>query len=243
MGHWLTRAGQIEPCVYRPGVPSRYEIIIPTQKLTHDEVDELHADGARRSGWLFYKTDCPTCNSCTPLRIELSQFHLSKSQRRVWRTNEDVRVHVGPPEVCTERVELYNKHLFRRGLNTNADEINRESYSQWLVESGIGTLEFSYHDNQRLLGVGLVDIGSQDASSVYFYFDPDFSKRSLGVFSMLKEIEWLQAHQFRYHYLGFYNNGCKALRYKAAFGPHELLDSEQGELRWQRPIGGHNSQS
>ena len=58
MGHWLTRSGQIEPCVYRPGTPSRYEIMIPTQRMTPLEVDTLHAQGARRSGWLFYQTAC-----------------------------------------------------------------------------------------------------------------------------------------------------------------------------------------
>mgnify|MGYP002877758868 CR=1 FL=1 len=78
---------------------------------------------------------------------------------------------IGTPEVCAKRVSLYNKHLFRRGLNTNADQINLDSYSQWLVESGIETLEFSYRENHRLLGVGLIDIGAQDASSVYFFFD------------------------------------------------------------------------
>ena len=50
MGHWLTRSGQIEPCVYQPGLPSRYEVIIPTKRLTDVEVDELHAAGASTSG-------------------------------------------------------------------------------------------------------------------------------------------------------------------------------------------------
>jgi len=243
MGHWLTRSGQIEPCVYQPGLPSRYEVIIPTKRLTDAEVDELHAAGARRSGWLFYTTDCPSCSDCQPLRIDLSTFRLSRSQKRVWKANQDLRVEVGAPKVSARRVELYNLHLNQRGLNTNDQTINSDHYAQWLVESGIQTLEFTYYCEDQLVGVGLVDRGEKDASSVYFYFDSKVSKRSLGTFSVLKEIDWLTQQGSRFHYLGFYNQACKALRYKAAFGPHELLEGIQGEARWQSINGERGSSS
>lgn len=232
MGHWLTRSGQIEPCVYRPGTPSRYEIMIPTQRMTPPEVDTLHAQGARRSGWLFYQTACPTCDRCQPLRIDLATFARSRSQRRVWRANQDLIVEVDSPRTSAEHVALYNKHLFERGLNTDQERITEALYDRWLVQSGIQTLEFRYRLDEQLVGVGLVDRGEQDASSVYFYFDPEQAKRSLGVFSMLTELEWLKSNGLRYHYLGFYNEDCKALRYKAAFGPHQLLTRGGEGDRW-----------
>jgi arginyl-tRNA--protein-N-Asp/Glu arginylyltransferase len=232
MGQWLTRSGQIEPCVYQLGRPSRYEVMIPTERLTPKELDDLHAAGARRSGWLFYRLDCPGCQACEPLRVHVAKFQMTRSQRRVWKGNQDLEVSIGEPQAGPERVALYNKHLFERQLNTSDEAITIDQYRQWLVESGVQTVEFLFRDAGKIVGVGLVDLGEQDASSVYFFFDPVVSKRSLGTFSMLKEIEWLAQRQTRFHYLGFYNDECAPLRYKAGFGPHELLTFEKGEQRW-----------
>jgi arginine-tRNA-protein transferase len=150
----------------------------------------------------------------------------------VLRGNTDVDVQVAPPEIDAERVALYNKHLFERGLSTNGEPITIEQYGEWLVQSGIETLEFSYRVQGALVGIGLVDLGAQDGSSVYFYFDPSQGKRSLGTFSVLKELEWLKQRDARFHYLGFYNRDCQPLRYKAGFGPHELLLHKAGRSDW-----------
>ena len=232
MGKWLTRSGQIEPCVYQPGQPSRYKVMIPTDRLTPTEVDELHGAGARRSGWLFYKLNCPTCQLCQPLRLAAADFVMSRSQRRVWKRNQDLDIRLGRPQSCPTRVALYNKHLFGRGLNTTDEEITVEQYERWLVQSGLETLEFAYFEHGELLGLGLLDVGENDASSVYFYFDPACSKRSLGTYSILKQIEWVRQHNKRFLYLGFHNDQCPALRYKAGFSPHAVLTSDDGALKW-----------
>lgn len=232
MGSWLTRAGQIEPCVYQPGQPSRYEVMIPTEGLSPAEVDQLHASGARRSGWLFYKLNCPDCSNCQPLRVKVDEFRRSRSQRRVWTHNQDLQVVVGRPQACEQRVALYNRHLFERRLNASDKPISLDQYESWLLQSGIQTLEFQYIRDGNLLAVGLVDVGENDASSVYFYFDPSASKRSLGTFSLLYELHWLAEHQKRYHYLGFYNASCGPLRYKAGFAPHELLQIGDKDALW-----------
>ena len=233
MGRWLTRKGDIEPCVYLPGEPSRYEVIVPTATLSAAEVDELHGIGARRSGWLFYRPACPNCQSCLPLRVPGKGFQRSRSQRRGWTRNSDLRVQTGAPVVSAERVDLYNKHLFGRDLNIGDDRIRIEQYESWLVDSGIETVEFQYLDGDRLLGVGLIDLGAKDASSVYFFFDPEVSSRSLGTFSLLTEIDWLTKRSVRYHYLGFYNERCAALAYKVGFRPNEILLETAGAKRWQ----------
>jgi len=80
-----------------------------------------------------------------------------------------------------------------------------------------------YLQGDRLVGVGIVDLGARDSSSVYFYFDPDESRRSLGTLSTLFEIEWLRRRGGRYHYLGLYVQACRHLVYKASYFPHQRL--------------------
>jgi len=57
---------------------------------------------------------------------------------------------------------------------------------------------------------------------------------SLGVFSALQEIKWVQAEsannvELKYYYLGFYIHSCPKMRYKAQYKPSDLLCPENFE--------------
>ena len=80
-----------------------------------------------------------------------------------------------------------------------------------------------YYLGNKLVGVGWLDVLPRSLSSVYFAYDLEFSKRRLGVFSVLKEIELAKELHLSYLHLGFWVNDCKAMNYKFQFKPHELL--------------------
>jgi leucyl-tRNA---protein transferase len=81
------------------------------------------------------------------------------------------------------------------------------------------------------VGAGICDVSSRSLSSVYFYFDPEHCDRGLGTWSILREIGLARELQLAYYYLGYWIEGCSKMAYKAAFGPHEILQP-WGE--WQR---------
>ena len=83
--------------------------------------------------------------------------------------------------------------------------------------------------DEQLVGVSIVDVGARDTSSVYHFFEPDLSARSIGTFSALVEIAWCRSRGGRYHYLGLYAEDCRHLNYKANFQPNE----RRVEGRWQ----------
>ena len=72
------------------------------------------------------------------------------------------------------------------------------------------------------MGVGLVDEMPTSISSTYFFFDPEFGRLSLGVFSALCEISLGVQLGKSYIYFGYRVMGCKSLIYKSEFRPHEL---------------------
>ena len=92
------------------------------------------------------------------------------------------------------------------------------------------TREFRYFLDETLVGISIVDFGASDISSVYFYFDPELSSRSLGTYSALVEILWMKRQRMRYYYLGLYVEDCRHLNYKARYHPHERLVNK----RWLR---------
>ena len=206
----------IDTCPYLDGerqrTPLRYQFI----DITPEGLDESLAGGDRRVGRMVYRTDCPTCTACEPIRIPTQTFKSSKSQRRILRKNEDVRVLMAPASFSPEKLRLFNRHKLERGLSAKERAYTRSGYERWLIESCVDTREFRYMIDDKLIGVSILDFGSKDISSVYFYFDPDYDDRSLGTFSALFEIQWMKSQGMRHYYLGLYVEECSHLNYKAS---------------------------
>ncbi len=106
-----------------------------------------------------------------------------------------------------------------------------EEFVEFLYESPVETIECECRTAEgRLVGVGICDRSREALSSVYFYFDPDEAKRSLGTWSILKEIDLARSLGMNYYYLGYRVNGCAKMEYKSNYRPHQVLLST-GEWR------------
>ncbi|MBX2801657.1 MAG: arginyltransferase [Myxococcales bacterium] len=215
----------LQRCPYLDGRVARMPLYRQLRRLTLDEADQRFGNAERRVGTCLYRTSCPTCQACEGIRLPVADFRPSKSQRRVlkrWR--DHVRIEVGPVTFTPEKLALFNRHKQERGLVADDDgEMSALGYVSWLVQSCVLTIEMRYFFDEELVGVGVVDLGRDSASSVYFYFDPDRSDLSPGVFSALQEIELCRRSGRTYLYLGLYVEDCRHLSYKAAYRPHERL--------------------
>jgi arginine-tRNA-protein transferase len=184
--------------------------------------------GFRRMGTVVYTPKCNGCEACISLRLPVSPFKFSKSQRRVLRRNADVILEIGPPTFDEERLALYRKFLAARYPEKTPP--NENDYRSFFISQLGFTREFRYLVEGRLVGLGTIDVTPRSTSSVYFYFDPDESWRSLGVFSILREIEFCRQSGREHVYLGFYVADCQAMSYKALYRPHER---RMPDGRWQ----------
>ncbi|RMH72859.1 MAG: arginyltransferase [Gemmatimonadetes bacterium] len=185
-------------------------------------LDELLAAGWRHFGIHFFRPRCPACQACQPIRIPVKTFSPSRSQRRALRKNTDVTLEIVPPEPRLDTFHLYARHNQQR-FKTNASP---EFYLWGLTDNVCQTKEFRYKLNGRLIAAGFIDEGITSLSSMYFVYEPRYAKRSLGVFSILKEIEYAQKTGREYYYLGYYIEGNSHMSYKNAFKPNEIYDWE-----------------
>ncbi|MFZ5479919.1 MAG: arginyltransferase [Myxococcota bacterium] len=213
---------QMEACPYLSGQVARLPLRMPMGAVSPDEFDRMLEDGERRSGRMVYRTQCPSCHACEPLRVPVARFRPTQSQRRVARRNDaDVRVEVGPPELSWERLHLYNRHKHERGLAQGDEPLTAIGYRTWLMDTCVDTREVRYFVGRHLVALSILDFGRKSASSVYHYFDPDESGRSLGVYSVLREIDLCAKAGIEWYYLGFYVGSCARLSYKATYWPHQ----------------------
>ncbi|MEJ2717847.1 MAG: arginyltransferase [Deltaproteobacteria bacterium] len=215
--------GESHPCPYLPGREACEEAFKVEQfppELYHDFMDS----GFRRSGLIIYRPACRACTECRPLRVAASRFAPSKSQRRVLRKNEDIEVAVALPRFTRDKFRMYSDYVATQHVSFHDD--TAENMKRFLYSSPVLTLEFEYRLRARLVAVGIADLSSPSLSSVYAFYDPDLSARSLGTLSALREIAFCRSRSVPYYYLGFLVAGSPSMNYKARFRPHEILSPE-----------------
>lgn len=187
--------------------------------------------GFRRSGRVFYQMACPGCRACTPIRVPVARFRPGKSQRRIWRRNQDLALGFGPPALTAEKHGLFRRYLAARHDGTMTGSLRE--LADFLYRSPTETLEVTYREpGGRLVAVGICDLTPRSLSTVYFFFDPEEARRGLGTFGSLVEIEATRSAGLPYYYLGFWVPGCPKMEYKARFEPGEVLGTDG---RW-RPL-------
>ncbi len=211
------------PCPYLADRMAREEFFL-TRTFDPEDYHFLMDRGWRRSGFLFYRPCCQRCDECVPIRVATATFSPSRTQRRVWRHNQDLSVRVGKPRLTKEKVQLYSR--YQRDWHDKAMDDSADALEAFLYESPVKTVEVCYRLDRRLVGAGILDVSRDAVSSVYFYFDPELHRRRLGVFSVLWEIEWCKRRRVSHYYLGYYVREASSMCYKTEYRPHELLDAD-----------------
>ncbi len=220
-----------DECPYLPGRTARMPLRLPTSRLSAQQLDVRLAEGDRRSGAFLYRTQCPSCCACEPIRVLVDEFTPSRTQRRVLQLgNRRLQSELGPPEVSSERVQLFNAHRQARDLVGRDGDLDIDGYASFLADTCCDTFEIRYRLGEKLIAVAICDFGSESLSAVYCYFDPAFSSLSPGVYSILKQIELCRQWELPYLYLGLYIAESPHMSYKARYVPHQRLISG----RWQR---------
>lgn len=190
-------------------------------------IDALWADGWRHFGTHFFRYNLGIyefdIRVVVPLRIPLGNFAFSKSQRRTLRRNSDLTTEIGPIDVTPQAEKLFKRHRqrFRSGVpNSIYDFIAEESEA-----SPVESREISVKDaSGKLLAVSYFDIGASAVSGIYAMFDPEEARRGLGIFTMLKEIEFAISEGKELYYLGYAYEGESFYDYKKRFRPSEAFN-------------------
>ncbi len=220
-------------CVYLPVQNAKQDVRIMVD-VSVDEYEELLVRGYRRFGPVYFRPACSACSECVSLRIPTATFAPNQSQRRAAKAASDLRIEVGRPRVDDERLALYRKwHASREEVRGwDPSPTDRQSYFQSFAYPHPAAREVTFYDDTRLgpsgapgalVGVGIADETPRAWSAVYFFYDPDYAKRGLGVANVFLQVEIARTRGIPYVYLGYRVAECASLTYKSRYKPHELL--------------------
>jgi arginine-tRNA-protein transferase len=190
------------------------------------EMDALWAGGWRHFGPVFFRYRRAEYGGrgCTvlPLRVDLARFGPSRSQRRVLAANRDAHVRVVPTRVTDEMEEMFERHKSR--FTDHVPDSLDDFLSFDPARVPCRNRAICVYLAGRLAAVSFLDVGARATSAVYAMFEPDESRRSLGIFTMLEAIRYSRARGCRHYYPGYACVEPSVYDYKKNFAGLECYD-------------------
>ena len=221
-------SGQSENCAYLEGREARMAFLDPSFPVDGAFFGVLLAHGFRRSGDLLYRTHCPDCMACVPVRIPVAAFSPNRSQRRAIKRLEMMRVIERPSEFDPRHFDLYRRYLRDRHADSGMADAGAEDYRSFLFNQRFdGTRLFEFWWGEVLMAVSVVDVVPDGFSAVYTFFEPGAPQWGLGTLAILFQIEEARRRGLSWLYLGFWIRESTKMNYKSRFRPLEGL-SENG---------------
>jgi arginine-tRNA-protein transferase len=206
-------------CSYLPDRSAVSVFADPDARLSLAAYQQLAGFGFRRSGNDLYVPACPGCAECIPVRIPVNQFRRSRNQQKLWNRNRDLSFAVLPAEYRDVHFDLYSRYLSGRHLGGGMDQPTPDDYMNFLTSDWCETLFMEFRLRDTPVAVAVTDRLGNALSAVYTFFDPQLARRSLGTYSVLRQIEVARELRCDWHYLGYWIPGCGKMQYKSRFRP------------------------
>lgn len=206
-----------------------HTLFVDPQALSPDDLDRWLARGWYRMGQsLFtarYVVFDDVLRAAIWTRLDLKGYRFRKSLRRVLnRVDTNFRTEIRPYTLDAEHEALYQRYrAIARGERSPSlhdflhGDSDRDLFDTW---------EVAVYHGQRLVAFSWFDLGRHSLQSLIGVYDPDFSRHSLGFFTMLAEIRHGLETGRRWFYPGYVLPGDPSMDYKLRAGEMEFLDPE-----------------
>jgi len=197
-------------------------------------LDNYLAKGWFRSGNMLYRSTITFFQdeiyAVVRTRLPLGGFRFKKRLRKMLnRNNRLFEVRIVKSVINEEKEALYRLHQNR------FDGYIPHTLQEYLLENSIDSVFDSYevqvYDGKKLIGVSFFDLGKEGAASILALYDQTYSKYSLGIYTMLLEVEYCQQTGRKYFYPGYILIGNARFDYKLRLGKE--MEYYQGKGIWR----------
>lgn len=201
---------------------------VPMRRLKYrKELDTYLSQGYRFLAANFLKDTYNYDKGCIniPLRIRLSDFTFSKSQRKLLKTNKlKFSIEVRNAIWNAARTRLFMEHRMNRfGYAVSPWDFFPED----IAETPTTCIEFDIFPKGNVyaapLACSFIHLGEKSVSGTFCCHDMAYEKNSLGQFTMLLEIEFAIAEGYEYYYLGNVESKPSIFDYKLNFNALEAF--------------------
>ncbi|MEQ8484054.1 MAG: arginyltransferase [Pseudomonadales bacterium] len=210
-------------CSYLPRRQAHTLFLDPRDTITLETYQLLTDQGFRRSGSHLYRPHCRSCRACVPTRVPVERFEPRRSQRRTLTRNADLTVQIHHGTFSPRFYDLYARYIAGRHADGDMYPPSKDQFRSFLLSQWADTLFLCSYLGDALVAVAVTDRQRNGLSAIYTFFDPALADRSLGVWSVLQQIELARHLDLPYLYLGYWIRDAGKMSYKIDYRPTELL--------------------
>ena len=202
--------------------------------LSKKRLDQYLAAGWFRTVNMLFrsKISCFDNTICSPIniRFDLKEHEFSKSLKRLYRRNNKLfRFEIRKASIDDRKERLFQvqQKRFSGFLSNSLEEFLALSYR-------FDTYEIDIYDDDQLIAVSFFDEGHNSLMGLLAIFDENYAKYSLGIFSMMLEIEYAKITNRKWYYPGYVHEVPSIYDYKLRFGKAQVYD--WNTRRWNKNL-------
>jgi leucyl-tRNA---protein transferase len=218
-------------CSYLTDKSARMVFLDPAHRIDVTTLSELSRVGFRRSGDFVYRPECHLCRQCLSCRVPVDSFAMNSQQKKAWKRNQDLKIKITQTKDASDiHYQLYERYINERHADGDMYPPSYDQFEKFLIHSCSNSFFLELWKEDQLISVSTCDLLDDGISAVYTFFDPNEHRRSLGVFAVLKQIEYAKKNGLNFVYLGYWVPHSNKMNYKSQYVPFELLLDGQ----WRR---------
>ena len=122
----------IDQCPYLDEQQSASILVDPEHQVDQKLFTLLSRSGFRRSGDMLYSPKCPDCNRCISVRIPVTEFKASRSQKRVWKKNRDLSVSIEDVYYQEKHFQMYIRYQKARHPDSSMCDEDPKKYTSFI---------------------------------------------------------------------------------------------------------------
>lgn len=198
----------------------------PKANLHNNDLDAFLLKGWFRSGQSINTSTILNFKSSlySPVRVRLplKEHRFKKRQKKLWNKNSHFTT-ICRPIILDEEKETLYKHFENKYKNEVPTTLQKYLLDS-KEESIYNTYEVVIYDNDKLIATSFFDLGKKCMASILGFYNTNYEKYSLGIYSMLAEIQFGIDNGFDFYFPGYVTPGYPKFDYKLRIGVLEYYE-------------------
>lgn len=150
--------------------------------------------------------------------------------KKIIRRNQDIGVRAVSSHFRAEHYALYQRYIEQRHADGDMYPASVEQYQNFLNTDLDFARFYEFRLNEQLLAVAVTDVLTSGLSAMYTFFEPEDTRRSLGRYAILWQIQESLRLNLPYVYLGYWVKDCRKMNYKTQYQPLEGFINDHWQL-------------
>lgn len=170
-------------------------------------------------------------HSVVNIRLPLTGFEFKKKHTKLMRQNErHLRVVVGHARIDQAREDLYSlqKIKFKGFVHESLEEVLYHG----MITAVFDTREVAVYDGDELIAVSFFDVGENSIASLLCLYHPGYKKETLGIYTMLHEVQWAVEMGKKWYYPGYILDRPSSFDYKLSLGEVQWFNDNKRWCNW-----------